>query len=272
MMAFAKVFGWASIVGAVLMFPLSSGAELLGAMRVNLVQGDVQVKIADTGEWVPASVNMPLVEGDELWVPEGSRAALQSTLGDYVRLDEGTALQILRMDHDSYQFHLSQGRAHVLNNAPTRSVLQFDTPDASIRSFGNSTFRVDIPEGETDVLVLRGTVTAESARGTTSVRAGSMLILGSDGYAELSPLPPPDGLADVEHATGPDRPRPGEKLRVPAGRTPGVLERLRGERPLGKCSGIRIRLDPDGRRDRRLGPVPAREVGVAGRRLRLGRL
>jgi hypothetical protein len=175
------------------MFPLPSGAELLGAMRVNLVQGDVQVKIADTGEWVPASVNMPLVEGDELWVPDGSRAAVQSTLGDYVRLDEGTALQILRMEHDSYQFHLSQGRAHVLNNAPTRSVLQFDTPDTSIRSFGNSTFRVDIPEGETDVLVLRGTVTAENARGTTSVRAGSMLILGSDGYAELSPLPPPDG-------------------------------------------------------------------------------
>ena len=192
MMAFAKVFGWASIVGAVLMFPVASGAELLGAMRVGLVQGDVQVKIAETGEWAPASVNMPLVEGDELWVPDGSRAAVQTTRGDYVRLDDGTALQILRMDHDSYQFYLSQGRAHVLNNASTRSVLQFDTPDASTRSFGNSTFRIDIHDGETDVLVFRGTVTAENAGGTTSVRSGSMLVLGSDGYAELSPLPPPD--------------------------------------------------------------------------------
>ncbi|MFA6147029.1 MAG: DUF6600 domain-containing protein [bacterium] len=191
-MAFAKVFGWASIVGAVLMFPLVSSAELLGAMRVNLVQGDVQVKIAETGEWAPASVNMPLVEGDELWVPEGSRAALQTTKGDYVRLDDGTALQILRMDLDSHQFHLSQGRAHILNNAPNRSVLQFDTPDSSIRSFGNSTFRIDVPAGETDVLVFRGAVTAENAGGTTSVRSGSMLVLGSDGYAELSPLPPPD--------------------------------------------------------------------------------
>src|SRR3990170_3080455 len=183
MNAFAKVFGWASIVGGFLLFPAASGAELLGAMRVRLVEGDVQVKIAETGEWAPASVNMPLVEGDELWVPEESLSAIQTNNGAYVRLDGNTA----------FQFSLPQGRAYVLNNAPTGSVLQFDTPDTSIRAFETSTFRIDIPDGETDVLVFRGTVTAENAGGTTKVRAGSMLVLGSDGYAELSPLPPPDG-------------------------------------------------------------------------------
>ena len=147
MKAFVKVFGWMSIAGALLLFPPYSEAGPLGGMRVNLIQGDVQVKIADTGEWVPASVNMPLVEGDELWVPDGSRAAVQTTRGDYVRLDEGTALQILRMDLDSYQFYLAEGRAYVLNRAPQRSVLQFDTPDASIRAFGNARFRIDIPGG-----------------------------------------------------------------------------------------------------------------------------
>ncbi len=192
MNAFAKGFGWASIVGAFLLFPAVSGAELLGAMRVRLVEGDVQVKIADTGEWVPASVNMPLVEGDELWVPEGSLSAIQTNNGAYVRLDGNTALQVLRMERDSFQFNLSQGRAYVLNDAPARSVLQFDTPDASIRTFGNSTFGIDTPRGETDVLVFRGTVTAENAGGTTRVGPGSMLVLGSDGYAESSPLPPPD--------------------------------------------------------------------------------
>jgi hypothetical protein len=194
MKTFVKAFGWMSIAGALLLFPPYSYSETgpLGAMRVNLVQGDVQVKIADTGEWVPASVNMPLVEGDELWVPEGSRAALQSTSGDYVRLDEGTALQILRMDLDSYQFHLAEGRVYVLNRAPKRSVLQFDTPDASIRAFGNARFRIDIPGGETDVSVFRGSVQAENGDGTTTVRAGNMLAVGADGYAELSPVPPPD--------------------------------------------------------------------------------
>ena len=192
MKAFWKVFGWMSFAGTLLLFPSYSDAGPLGAMRVNLVQGDVQVKIADTGEWVPASVNMPLVEEDELWVPEGSRAALQTTKGDYIRLDEGTALQILRMDLDSYQFHLTEGRVYVLNRAPKRSVLQFDTPDASIRAFGNSTFRIDIPGEETDVSVFRGSIQTENGDGTITVRAGNMLALGSDGYAELSPVPPPD--------------------------------------------------------------------------------
>ncbi|MBE0568996.1 MAG: FecR domain-containing protein [Deltaproteobacteria bacterium] len=193
MRAWAKGFGWISIVVAFLLFPQDSGADSLGAMRVRLVQGDVQVKIAETGEWVPASVNMPLIEGDELWVPEGSRAAIQTNNGAHVRLAEHTALQVLRMDRDSYQFHLAQGDAYVLNRAPKRSALQFDTPDASIRSFGDATFRIEVPEGETDVSVFRGSVLTESVGGTTTVRAGTMLALGADGYAELSPVPPPDG-------------------------------------------------------------------------------
>lgn len=192
MKAFAKVFGWASIVGALLLFPAASGAQFLGKMRVRLVVGDVQVKIAETGEWAPVSVNMPLVVGDELWVPEGSLSAIQTTNGAYVRLGGNTALQVLRVNRNSYQFYLSQGRAYVLNNARRSSVLQFDTPDASIRTFGKSMFRIDIPDGETDVLVFRGTVTAENAGGRTRVPARSMLVLGWDGYAELSPLPPPD--------------------------------------------------------------------------------
>ncbi|HSE15174.1 MAG TPA: FecR family protein, partial [Candidatus Deferrimicrobium sp.] len=187
-----KVFGWMSLAVAMLLSPLHSEATPLGGMRVNLIQGDVQVKIADTGEWVPASVNMPLVEGDELWVPGGSRAAIQTNRGDYVRLDEGTALQILRMDLDSYQFYLTEGRAYVLNRDRSRSVLQIDTPDASVRAFGNARFRIDIPGDETDVSVFRGSVQTENDYGTTTVRAGSMLAVGSDGYAEMSPVPPPD--------------------------------------------------------------------------------
>ena len=181
-----------SIVGGVLLLPAHSGAEPLGAMRLELVEGDVQVKIVDTGEWAPVSVNMPLLEGDELWVPEGSRAALQTNSGAYVRLGGNTALQVLRMESDSFQFHLLQGRVYALNGAAKQSLLQFDTPDTSLRAFGNSTFGIEVPDGETDVSVYKGSVLAETGAGTTDVQAGSMLALGPNGFAELSPLPPPD--------------------------------------------------------------------------------
>ncbi|MBM2827998.1 MAG: hypothetical protein HW408_530, partial [Actinobacteria bacterium] len=155
MRTIAKVIGWASIVGAVLLSPAVSGAGPLGAMRVKLIDGDVQVKIAETGEWAPASINMPLVEGDELWVPEGGRSAIQTSRGAYIRLDRNTALQVLRASSNSLQFHIAQGSVYVLNTAPRRSILQFDTPDASVRSFGESTFRIDVPGDGTDVLAFR---------------------------------------------------------------------------------------------------------------------
>ena len=227
MNTFVKVFGWMSIAGALLLFPPYSEADSLGAMRVNLVQGDVQVKIADTGEWVPVSVNMPLLEEDELWVPEGSRAAIQTTGGDYIRLDEGTALQILRMDIGSYQFHLTEGRVYVLNRAPKRSVLQFDTPDASIRAFGNARFRIDIPGGETDVSVFRGSVRVGKRRRNDHGPDGHHVGRECGRLRGAVPGSPARRLAEVERATGPDRPRPWEKLRVLAGRTPGILQRLR---------------------------------------------
>ncbi|HBG72929.1 MAG TPA: hypothetical protein DDX05_04790 [Deltaproteobacteria bacterium] len=192
MKSMAKVIGLVSLFCAIIWVPTDSRAASLGAMRVGLAEGDVQVKISETGEWAPVAVNTPLLEGDEIWVPDGSRAALQTNNGADIRLDGGTAFQLLRMDRDSYQFHVTEGYVYVLNRSPERTVLQFDTPDASIRSFGRSTFRIDIPGGETDISVTNGSVTAETADGTTRVRAGDMLALGPGGLDELSPLPKPD--------------------------------------------------------------------------------
>ena len=192
MRTIAKFIVLASIMGAILLSPAVSGAGPLGSMRVKLIEGDVQVKIAETGEWAPASINMPLVEGDELWVPEGGRAAIQTSKGAHIRLDRNSALQVIRASRNSLQFHVTQGSVYVLNVAPERSVLQFDTPDSSIRTFGESTFRIDVPGDGTDVMSFRGSVTAETPGGMTKVDAGNMLALGDDGYAELAPLPRPD--------------------------------------------------------------------------------
>jgi hypothetical protein len=191
---FEMLIGLAAIIGALLLFrPAVANADVaLGTMRIGLLQGDVQVKIAETGEWVPAANNMPLLEGDELWVPGDGHAAIQTNNGIHIRLSTETAIQVLRTDRDSFQFFVPQGYAYILSLAPRRSVLQVDTPDGSIRVFGRATFRIDIPDGETDIGVFKGSVLAENVSGTTHVHKGSMLAIAEDGFAELSPLPPPD--------------------------------------------------------------------------------
>ena len=43
---------------------------MLGNLRLSLLEGDIQIKTVDLGDWSPASINLPLKEGDELWIPE----------------------------------------------------------------------------------------------------------------------------------------------------------------------------------------------------------
>jgi hypothetical protein len=46
---------------------------MLGNLWLSLLEGDIQIKTVDLGDWSPASINLPLKEGDELWIPESGR-------------------------------------------------------------------------------------------------------------------------------------------------------------------------------------------------------
>jgi len=160
-----------------------------GSLRISLIQGDVQVKTEDTSEWVPASINMPLRDGDRLWVPESGRAELQLRDGTYMRLDENSSLEILTIGDDSFQFYLTTGHAYVNFRGQRDSLLQMDTPVSSIRAYDRSKFKIDVsPDGFTDISVFNGTVYAESRNGKTRVSAGKTLSVGEDFFADLSPL------------------------------------------------------------------------------------
>ncbi len=176
----------------ILPYSFAYGADI-GELRVSLLQGDVQVNTVETSEWVPASINMPLKEGDRLWVPGGARTEIQLRDGTNVRLDEYTSLDILRIDDGSAQFYLTEGRAYLYFRDSGVDFVQMDTPVSSIRVYDRSVFRVDVREdGNTDISVYDGTVYAETGKGRTQVRKDQTLSLGRDDYAELSPLGPPD--------------------------------------------------------------------------------
>jgi len=168
-------------------------APTLGAIRINLLDGDVQVKTEETDDWVPASINMPLQDGDRLWVPEGGRTELALRDGSFVRLDQKTAFDILRVDRDSFQFYLAEGRAFIHFRGLKDSTLQVDTAISSSRAYDPAVFRVDVMgEGLTEVSVYRGSIYTESQDGKTTIAEGNTLSLKGDTYAELSPLAPPD--------------------------------------------------------------------------------
>lgn len=188
-----KILEHIMILFLLLLLPAYSYPSTLGSLRISLIEGDVQIRMEDTGEWVPASANIPLVEGDQIWVPEGGRTELQLKDGTFLRLDEESALEILALEDNSFQFYLTEGYAYANFRGLKGSLLQIDTPISSIRAYEKSNFRIDAArEGYTDISVYAGSVHAENREGVMKVDAGRTLSFGEGTYAELSPLGPPD--------------------------------------------------------------------------------
>lgn len=172
-------------------FPSPSSTP--GDLRISFLSGDVQVRTGDTSEWIPASINMPLLDGDSVWVPEGGRAALQMRDGTYVRLEEKSSMDILTLEGDSSQFYLSLGHAYVNFRGLPKTFLQMDTPVSSVRAYEESVFRIDVfDNGDSDISVFKGALYAEGRSGKTRISAGDMLSLRDTAYASLSPLASPD--------------------------------------------------------------------------------
>jgi hypothetical protein len=188
-----KILKWMVLMAVVIFLPALSHSATLGSLRVSLIEGDVQIQTEDTGDWVPASINMPLKDGDRIWVPEGGRMELQLRDGTVLRLDERTGLDILTLDQDSYQFYLPKGRAYANFRGARGSVLQIDTPTSSVRAYERAVFRIDLlDDRNSDISVYFGSIYAESQDGRTRVDADKTLALREGSPAELGPMGPPD--------------------------------------------------------------------------------
>jgi len=188
-----KTFRWIALMAVVIFLPALSYPADLGHGGISLLEGDVQVNTEDTGDWVLASINMPLKDGDRIWVPEGGRIEFQLRDGTALRLDEKTALDILILDKDSFQFYLPEGRAYANFRGLKNTVLQIDTPMSSIRAYDRAIFRIDmLDDRNTDISVYLGSVYAESPDGSLRVDQDRTLAFREGSPAELGPMGPPD--------------------------------------------------------------------------------
>ena len=181
------------VVAVLMLFPVASFAAEPGSARLSLITGDVQIYTNDTQDWVAASINMPLLEGDRIWVPEGGRAEVHVQGGVYIRLGAATAFDILALQEESFQFYLNGGHVYINNRKGGIDYIQVDTPLSSVGCYDNSLVMIDVAQsGATDVSALKGYATAETRSGKTRIEAGNTLYIESDMSAELSPLAPPD--------------------------------------------------------------------------------
>jgi len=186
-------FRWMLPMALLILLPTFSYPASLEYLRISLIEGDVQIHTEDTGEWVPASLNMPLKDGDRIWVPEGSRTELQLRDGSMLRLDERTAFDVLALGKDSSQFYLLEGRVYANFKGARGSFLQIDTVLSSMQVYERALFRIDMMgDRHIDLSVYQGSVDVESKEGRIRVDQNRTLVLREGYSAEFRPLIPSD--------------------------------------------------------------------------------
>jgi hypothetical protein len=164
--------------------------------RISVLSGDASVRRGDSGEWVAAALNAPLLGGDTLSVSPGSAAEIQLSASSFARLAGDSEVRIADFENGRIQLQLSKGLVTYRVLRQTNEDAEVDTPLASVRPLGLAVMRVETaPDGSTHVLVRHGEVEVSTRRGTERVREGSMMVVrgsADDSEFQVVSAPAPD--------------------------------------------------------------------------------
>jgi hypothetical protein len=156
--------------------------------RLRMVDGDVSFLRAGVTEWAPAVENLPLLEGDQLYVAAGSRAEIQLSSGSFIKLLEETTITIAELSDAVSQFEITSGEA-VFNldrlvSGSTR--FEVDAPNAAVVLTQDGEYSLAVlGADQTEVRVRRGAAEVDTADGSVRVRQGFRLAVDTSANGEL---------------------------------------------------------------------------------------
>ena len=126
--------------------------------RLGYTSGAVSFSPAGEIDWVQATLNRPLTNGDRLWADARGRAEIQVG-GAMIRMDANTSLAVLNLDDQIAQLQLTQGSLNVrVRSLEPNQVFEVDTPNLAftLRQPGEYRITVDPSGDATDILVRKG--------------------------------------------------------------------------------------------------------------------
>ena len=151
-----------AIVAAALVAPARASAQstrtgpALGVARISVVSGDVATMRGNSGDWVTATVNMPVVEGDSVQSGIGSRTEIQFDHGNFVRLWNDTEVQLLELASQSFRLRVIQGTVIYSELPDSVADIDIETPLAAVRPMQSGRYRITVGPGEALVTVRQG--------------------------------------------------------------------------------------------------------------------
>jgi hypothetical protein len=157
------------------------------AVRISVVQGDVNIRRGDTGDFVAAAVNAPLMAQDHLQTSAGSRAEIQLDAVHAIRVAPDTDLALSSAAYQNYQAQLGAGTVIVRVLRPSQTQFELDTPSIAARPADPGEYRISVlPDGNTQITVREGSLEIFSPRGNQRIAANqSVLIRGNPSDPEF---------------------------------------------------------------------------------------
>src|SRR5450830_249418 len=126
--------------------------------RLGYTAGAVSLSPAGEADWVQATVNRPLTNGDRLWTDAGARAEIQAG-GAVIRMNANASVSVLNLDDRITQLQLTQGTLNVrVSRLAPNQVFEVDTPNLAftLRQPGEYRIAVDPDGNATDIIVRKG--------------------------------------------------------------------------------------------------------------------
>jgi len=154
-----------------------------GAARVSYIHGDVSTQRGDTGEWVAATLNTPVVTGDHVATGRDSRAEVQLDNANILRMSGESTANIANFTQSQVHVQIGKGLVTYDILRGSEADVQIDTPNASIHpSMGEGTYRITVnSDSETIVDVRKGSAEISTPQGSTHVENNQRItVAGTD--------------------------------------------------------------------------------------------
>ena len=114
-------------------------------VRISFLKGDVQVRRSGSKDWEKATLNLPVVEGDEIATDAWSRVEVQLNLNTHVRLAENSYITFTALRDEGVAISLPRGTLSLraVEFDKDRSYIEFDMPKTTVSVQKAGMYRFD---------------------------------------------------------------------------------------------------------------------------------
>lgn len=157
--------------------------------RLGVINGEASARRGDSGDWVAAVVNAPLMAGDSVSTAPGGSVEIQLDYSDFLRVGGDSEIRISQLDYGRQQIQVARGLLtwRVLREPNGASPQpEISTPQVAVHPQRLSEIRVEVAsDGSTRIISRRGDAEVTTPRGSDRVHEGSMMLVrGGQGDPE----------------------------------------------------------------------------------------